>query len=92
MPSVTGTNDSALLVRQLAAQTGLTVQPPHHYDHLGLLRPSIRTPAGYRCYSPADVERLCRIRPLRSVGLPLSQIAAVLADGGSRLAGVVDGQ
>lgn len=89
---MTGTNDSALLVRQLAAQTGLTVQPLHHYDHLGLLRPSIRTPAGYRCYSPADVERLCRIRPLRSVGLPLSQIAAVLADGGSRLAGVVDGQ
>lgn len=91
---VTGKNDLVLLVGQLAAQTGLTVRTLHHYDRLGLLRPSARTPAGYRCYSAADVERLYRIRALRALGLPLAEIAAVLAggDGGSGLAGVVDRQ
>ncbi|MGH3401585.1 MAG: methyltransferase domain-containing protein [Streptosporangiaceae bacterium] len=91
---MTSTNDPVLLVGQLAAQTGLTVRTLHYYDQLGLLRPSARTPAGYRCYSAADVERLYRIRALRALGLPLGEIAAVSADDfrGAGLAGVVGGQ
>lgn len=37
-------------VRQLAKLAGATVRTLHHYDQIGLLRPSARTAAGYRLY------------------------------------------
>lgn len=37
-------------VRQLARLAGVTVRALHHYDQIGLLRPSARTAAGYRLY------------------------------------------
>lgn len=50
-------------VGQLAAETGLTVRALHHYDQLGLVRPSRRTPSGYRLYAARDVERLYQVTP-----------------------------
>jgi len=67
-------------VGALAELTGLTVRALHHYDHLGLLKPSGRTSAGHRLYAPADVARLYRIALLRRLGFPLQQIARVLDD------------
>jgi len=64
--------------------TGLTVRTLHHYDHVGLLRPSARTAAGHRLYDARDVDRLYRIVALRELGLPLESIGEVLA-GGPRL-------
>jgi DNA-binding transcriptional MerR regulator/uncharacterized glyoxalase superfamily protein PhnB len=40
----------------------------------------MRTAAGHRLYSPADVARLYRITLLRRLGFPLEQIASVLED------------
>lgn len=60
-------------VGALAELTGLTVRALHHYDHLGLLRPSQRTPAGHRLYTADDVARLYRINLLRRLGFPLNQ-------------------
>lgn len=71
-------------VGQLAASTGLTVRALHHYDHLGLVQPSARTPAGYRLYVESDVERLYQVLALRQLGLPLEAIGEVL-DGGSSM-------
>ena len=34
-------------VGELARATGLTVRTLHHYDRMGLLRPSARSRAGY---------------------------------------------
>jgi hypothetical protein len=34
-------------IGDLAAATGLTVRTLHHYEEIGLLRPSWRTQAGY---------------------------------------------
>jgi DNA-binding transcriptional MerR regulator len=65
-------------VGELARATGLTVRTLHHYDAIGLLSPSDRTPAGYRLYGPADVERLYRICLLRRLGLSLADIEAAL--------------
>lgn len=65
-------------IGQLAAKTGLTVRALHHYDHVGLVRPSGRTPSGHRLYAEEDVERLYRVVALKQLGLPLDSIAGVL--------------
>jgi DNA-binding transcriptional MerR regulator len=66
-------------VGELADVTGLTVRTLHHYDEIGLLRPSHRNGAGHRRYTAADVRRLYQIRALRGFGLSLAEIADVLA-------------
>jgi MerR family transcriptional regulator, thiopeptide resistance regulator len=69
-------------IGDLAARTGLTVRTLHHYDEIGLARPSRRTAAGHRRYTAADVRRLHRIVALRGFGFPLPEIAALLDDPG----------
>lgn len=49
-----------------------------YYDTLGLLSPSDRSDAGYRLYSPADLERLEKIVSYRRMGLPLKTIKKIL--------------
>ncbi len=71
-----------LSVGQLARAAGVTVRTLHHYDEIGLLRPSLRTAAGYRRYTAADVARLQRVLGYRDLGLGLDDIAALL-DGGA---------
>jgi DNA-binding transcriptional MerR regulator len=68
-----------LRVGEVAKATGLTVRTLHHYDEIGLLVPSGRSDAGYRLYGDGDLRRLYRILTLRGMGLPLDEIAAVLA-------------
>ena len=66
-------------IGEVAARTGVTVRTLHHYDRIGLLRPSGRTEAGHRRYAPADLLRLQQILTLRYLGFPLSRIADLLA-------------
>ncbi|MCA1825285.1 MAG: MerR family transcriptional regulator [Frankia sp.] len=70
-------------VGDVARLSGVTVRTLHHYDEIGLLRPSARTAAGYRQYGYADLERLQRILAYRELGMPLEEIARVLDDPGS---------
>lgn len=65
-------------VGELAKRAGLTVRTLHHYEELGLLRPSGRSEAGYRRYGEADVLRLHRVLALRDAGLSLKAIAPLL--------------
>lgn len=65
-------------VGELAKRAGLTVRTLHHYEELGLLRPSGRSEAGYRRYGEADVLRLHRVLALRDAGLALKDIGALL--------------
>jgi DNA-binding transcriptional MerR regulator len=67
-------------VGAVAALTGLSVRTLHHYDHIGLVVPSVRTPAGYRGYTDADIERLHLVLVYRSVGPPLDEIRVLLDD------------
>ena len=71
-----------LKVGDLARRTGLTVRTLHHYDEIGLLKPSGRSEAGYRLYSQADVQRLHGIQTMRQMGLALSDIGQWLAGEG----------
>ena len=55
-------------VSQVAALTHLTVRALHHYDEIGLLRPSQRSPAGYRLYDEDDLQRLRKVLLFRELG------------------------
>jgi DNA-binding transcriptional MerR regulator len=70
-----------LAVGDLARATGLTVRTLHHYDRLGLLSP-VRDAGGRRRYGPAESRRLHQIIALRGFGLPLAEIARLLAGEG----------
>jgi MerR family transcriptional regulator, thiopeptide resistance regulator len=67
-------------VKDVAELSGTTVRTLHHYDEIGLLRPSERTEAGYRLYSTADLARLQEILGWRELGFALAEIQAVLDD------------
>jgi DNA-binding transcriptional MerR regulator len=64
----------ALKVGELARRTGLTVRTLHHYDEIGLLRPSLHTDSGHRLYTAADVARLQQVLSLRQLGFSLEQV------------------
>ena len=79
-------------VGELAAATGLTVRALHHFDEIGLLRPSERSAGGHRLYTPGDVRRLYRVLAFRQLGMSLQEIAATLATDGGDLPGTVRAQ
>src|SRR5262245_27700580 len=68
----------ALKVGELAQRTGLTVRTLHHYDAIGLLRPSLHTDAGYRLYTAGDIARLQQVLSLRQLGFTLDEVRACL--------------
>jgi DNA-binding transcriptional MerR regulator len=68
-----------LTVGGAASVVGVTVRTLHHWDEMELVRPSQRTSGGHRLYDAADVARLHRVRLYRELGVPLAEIAALLA-------------
>lgn len=72
--------ETVFKVGEVAERTGLSVRTLHHYDEIGLLVPSRRTPAGHRLYGRGELDRLQRIRSLKQLGFSLEEIAACLAD------------
>lgn len=69
-----------LTVGATAALVGVSVRTLHHWDEIGLVRPSGRTWADYRVYSREDIARLHRVLVYREVGIPLAQIGPLLDD------------
>jgi DNA-binding transcriptional MerR regulator len=65
--------------QEFAELAGVTVRTLHHYDRLGLLKPTGRTESGYRLYGETDLVRLEQITVLKFLGLPLKHIREVLA-------------
>jgi len=72
-----------LTVGQVAETFGVTVRTLHHYDEIGLVVPSERTPAGYRLYTDDDLARLSRVVTYRRLGLPLDEVRALLDGDGT---------
>ncbi|CCH85732.1 HTH-type transcriptional activator tipA [Modestobacter italicus] len=67
-------------VGELARLAGITVRTLHHYDRIGLVRPSERTSAGYRSYDGRDLDRLQQVLVYRELGFPLEEVATLLDD------------
>ena len=73
-----GTNEGLYRASEFAKLAGVTVRALHHYDRLGLLKPTRRTASGYRLYGERDFARLQQIVTLKFVGFSLKQIKDVL--------------
>lgn len=69
-----------LTVGRVADLVGVSVRTLHHWDAIGLVRPSGRSWSGYRLYDGEDVARIHRVLVYRELGLALAQIGEILDD------------
>lgn len=65
-------------VRQLSRLAGVTPRTLHHYDAIGLLKPSRVGANGYRYYGEESLLRLQQILFYKELGLPLEEIKEIV--------------
>ena len=65
-------------VNEVSKLTGVSIRTLQYYDRIGLLKPSMRTEAGYRLYDDTALERLQQILLFRELDFPLEEIGAIL--------------
>ena len=65
-------------VKEVSEMTGVSIRTLHHYDKIGLLKPTSVTEAGYRLYDDAALERLHTILLFRELEFPLRQIKEMM--------------
>lgn len=73
-------NERTYTVKKLADLAGVSVRTLHLYDEIGLLKPSVRTEAGYRLYGERELLRLQQILLYKEFELSLLQIGEILDD------------
>lgn len=61
-------------IGEVATRVGLSLRTIRHYDELGIVTPSERSPGGFRLYTEADVERLRLVKSMKPLDFPLDQI------------------
>ena len=67
-----------MTVAQVSKRTGVSVRTLHHYDQIGLLKPTEVTDAGYRLYDDGALYKLYMILVYRELGLSLNEISNIL--------------
>lgn len=67
-----------LTVKQLSTLAGVTPRTLHHYDEIGLLKPTRVGSNGYRYYGEESLLRLQQILFYRELGLPLDDIRKIM--------------
>jgi len=75
-----------------AKKAGVTVRTLHHYDRIGLLKPSDHTGLGFRLYRDGDFVRLQQIVTLKFIGFSLKEIKRLLERKGSGLVAALGAQ
>ncbi|WP_454783052.1 MerR family transcriptional regulator [Legionella sp. WA2022007384] len=65
--------------KEFSQLTQISVRTLHHYDKIGLLKPSLRLSNRYRLYSEQDLLKLQQIIALKFFGFELAQIKQLLA-------------
>ena len=67
-------------VHEVSQISGVSVRTLHHYDAIGLLRPTAVTEAGYRLYDDTALARLQSILLFRELAFPLKEIKQIMDD------------
>ena len=67
-----------MTVAQVSKRTSVSVRTLHHYDQIGLLKPTEVTDAGYRLYDDGALDKLYMILVYRELGLSLNEIGSIL--------------
>ena len=67
-------------VKELSKLTKVSVRTLHHYDRIGLLKPSIRLENNYRVYSEKDLLTLQQILALKFFGFELARIKTLMQE------------
>lgn len=67
-----------MTIGELATGAGVPTPTVRYYERRGLIRPTTRSPAGYRVYDAAAAERLRFIRHAQSLGFSLDDIGELL--------------
>ena len=65
-------------VKEVSRISGVSVRTLHHYDAIGLLKPTQITEAGYRLYDDSALQRLQTILLFRELEFPLQEIKQIL--------------
>lgn len=65
-------------VKEVSRLTGVSVRTLHHYDAIGLLKPTRVTEASYRLYDDTALRRLQTILLFRELQFPLKEIKGIL--------------
>lgn len=66
--------DGMLQIGEVAGAVGLSIRTIRHYDELGIVEPSGRSPGGFRLYTDVDVERLRLVKQLKPLQFSLEEI------------------
>lgn len=65
-------------VNEVSKLTGISVRALHHYDAIGLLKPTEVTEAGYRLYDDEALAKLQTIMLFRELKFPLAEIKTII--------------
>ncbi|MEZ5323297.1 MAG: MerR family transcriptional regulator [Microthrixaceae bacterium] len=75
-------HDTLAPLHQIGAveeQVGLSQRTLRHYDEIGLVTPTGRSPGGFRLYTDEDIARLVHIKAMKPLGFSLEESGELLA-------------
>lgn len=67
-------------VKEVSELTGISVRMLHHYDKIGLLRPTAISESGYRLYNYNDLKLIQQILIYRELDFSLKEIKEILSN------------
>lgn len=79
-------------IGEVSRLTGVSVRTLHHYDAIGLLKPSMVSESSYRLYDDEALSRLQAILLFRELQFPLKEIRAIMETPGFDPRQALDGQ
>lgn len=65
-------------IGEVSERTGLSLRTIRYYEEVGLLRPSMRSPGGFRLYTRSDIGRLGLVRRMKTLGFSIEEMRDLL--------------